>query len=174
MQTALRLREKQRIDILPVFVGVVTSGTYTRFGGFAIKFPDVRSKTCATATVRETMQQLFALQGLFLNPDDVMDKVKAIQRTFSYQVWPRYRAHWGRPEELGPERAFTCVQCRAEFTNSENGPGSCAFHSVRLRAWRFMGGAAVAHALRTCLLSGWSATTSATSAAAESTTRRRS
>lgn len=60
-ETALALREAQRIDIMPVLVGNIVKGAYHKFGGFGLKFPETGSKT-HTKPISQTMADLFRLQ----------------------------------------------------------------------------------------------------------------
>ncbi|KAI8612444.1 hypothetical protein BC830DRAFT_1124700 [Chytriomyces sp. MP71] len=131
-QTALDFHGKGHLEVIPILVGSVDSkGAYNHFSGFGMaeRLPEARILDSPTnATVKDTVKSLFSLQGVFLNPSDVSDKIGMIQARFSSQVWPAYRNKWVNQAELGPEPRYNCVQCLQDFAESENGEGSCRFH----------------------------------------------
>ncbi|KAI8612443.1 hypothetical protein BC830DRAFT_1124704 [Chytriomyces sp. MP71] len=134
-QTALKLMEKEEIAIVPLLVGSIVTAegasAYRRFNGFALtnQLPESHiANAPSTLNVRETVSQLFKLQGIFINPMDVVDKLGAIQSRFSAEVWPAFRGAWEDQTQLGPEPRFNCVQCMEQFAESANGEGSCRFH----------------------------------------------
>ncbi|KAJ3096934.1 hypothetical protein HDU96_000592 [Phlyctochytrium bullatum] len=136
-ETALVLARRGGIHILPILVGeveITEKGTfYKRFDSFwmASQIPDVSVRGSVSGlTARAALLEIFKLQGVFLNPLDVPDKLAAIVERFSQDFWPRYRESWEEREKLGVEPVFTCVQCGGDFRNSENGEGVCRFHAT--------------------------------------------
>eukprot|EP00899_Mesostigma_viride_P026435 jgi/Mesvir1/6977/Mv09118-RA.2 len=71
---------------------------------------------------------MLRLQGSFLNPTELVDKLPSIVSFLGTHVWPKARDKWADKERLEPEREFTCVQCGAGYLESANGAGSCRFH----------------------------------------------
>ncbi|KAJ3063250.1 hypothetical protein HDU98_000921 [Podochytrium sp. JEL0797] len=136
-QTALSFQREGKLAVIPILVGsnhvIEGSKVYRRFEGFGIahKLPEVKiSPSPDNATVKETVLSLFKLQGIFLNPTDLADKLTLLQTRFSSEVWPTYRAQWEIQTDLGPEPQFTCVQCLQPYSDSENGDGVCRFHTA--------------------------------------------
>ncbi|KAJ1548643.1 hypothetical protein HK405_001364 [Cladochytrium tenue] len=136
-ETAWDLRCKKEIDIIPVLVGSIehiekTHGSvYKRFEAFGLlnKIPDVLiSDSPTNKSARETVAELFRLQGIFLNPADIADKIVSILNRFSSDVWPKYRPFWAEQDALGAEPSYTCVQCLKDYQSSQNADGSCRFH----------------------------------------------
>ncbi|KAJ1561076.1 hypothetical protein HK405_005004, partial [Cladochytrium tenue] len=137
-ETAWDLRSKKEIDIIPVLVGSIehiekTHGSvYKRFEAFGLlnKIPEVTISDSPTRkTARETVAELFRLQGIFLNPADIADKIISILNRFSSDVWPKYRPFWAEQDALGAEPSYTCVQCLKDYQSSQNADGSCRFHT---------------------------------------------
>jgi hypothetical protein len=132
-QTALRLRSEGMIDILPLFVGAIErtpAPTYKKFNGFGLNFPPHPSSTAPSTTVRDTMTALFRVQGLFVNPEELPERIEAIRRALSNSIWPKYRMMWADAASLAEEPQMTCVQCGATFSNSSNADGACQFHPL--------------------------------------------
>ena len=42
---------------------------------------------------------------------------------------------FGKRKSSEPEAILTCVQCSAEYKESENGKGSCKYHTHKLKGW---------------------------------------
>jgi len=74
------------------------------------------------------MSSLFKIQGVFVNPEEVSDKIALLVEQFG-NFWPHYRGEWVDQNDLGPERVFSCVQCGEDYQESKNASGSCSFHS---------------------------------------------
>ncbi|KAJ3193136.1 hypothetical protein HK101_005360 [Irineochytrium annulatum] len=132
---AVEMRDKGYITIIPILVGSNSTGGngtfYKRFDAFwlASKIPEVHVfEAPQRLNSREIVEEIFKLQGIFLNPLDVVDKLKLISERFSNDVWVRYRTVWEDQSSLGVEPVATCVQCNKDFRNSENGDGACRFH----------------------------------------------
>ncbi|KAJ3350863.1 hypothetical protein HDU83_009391 [Entophlyctis luteolus] len=131
-QTALDLCANGEIEIIPILVGVNRNvdgcAVYQKFNGFGLlgQLPDfpVSSAPANGLTVKEVVSEIFKLQGIFLNPQDVVERLSVIQTRFSAEVWPKYRKYWANQQEIGAEPKYTCVQCKQEFTESSNGEGS--------------------------------------------------
>ncbi|KAJ3235834.1 hypothetical protein HDU81_011413 [Chytriomyces hyalinus] len=130
-QTALTLQQKNQLVIVPLLIGATVDRMYKRFDGFSIcsQLPQFQiANAPSELTVHAVVSQLFVLQGVFVNPSEVMDKLGVIQTRFSNEVWPRFRAAWENMAELGPEPRYSCVQCYANYSASENGDGACSYH----------------------------------------------
>ncbi|KAI9356268.1 hypothetical protein DFJ73DRAFT_794618, partial [Zopfochytrium polystomum] len=135
-ETAVAMRAKREIDIIPILVGSFETTAdglrlYKRFSAFwfANEIPPVLiSNSPTNTTAKDTVSSLFRLQGIFLNPSELSDKITAIINRFSTDVWPKYRPFWANQEDLGAEPVYTCVQCFKDFTRSTNADGSCRFH----------------------------------------------
>eukprot|EP00051_Salpingoeca_urceolata_P018621 m.263300 g.263300 ORF g.263300 m.263300 type:complete len:1146 (-) comp19240_c2_seq14:75-3512(-) len=70
-ELALRLMQAKRVLVLPLLVGTVDNGEYVRFSDTEFdvsRFPNGPSRTNLKRSVRETMRQLFKIQGLFVDP----------------------------------------------------------------------------------------------------------
>lgn len=126
-ENALGMREQGTIQILPLLIGKVEDGAYHRFSAFGGPYSSQKSPT-ANIPVKDTLSQLFQLQGHFTNPDEIADKISTIVKYLSEDVWPLYRQYWAFREELGPEKMFECVQCGKEYMESKNGEDHCSFH----------------------------------------------
>lgn len=137
IETALDLYAKHQIHILPLFIGTVVDGAYSRFAGFSNKFPAVASRY-SSRTLDETMAKLFAVQGIFINPEELAEKIPAVHSRFADLVWPHYRQDWEDQAELGAERLLSCVQCKQTYRESENTPSSCIFHAGREYNGRYL------------------------------------
>ncbi|KAJ3128960.1 hypothetical protein HK098_003057 [Nowakowskiella sp. JEL0407] len=133
-ENALKLMENQKLHIIPLLIGTnpKINGTtsYTPFNKFGIPIPEVHTSHCQTQTVKETTTKLLKLQGIFINPLDMREKIDVIVDKFSHDVWPSYRHLWSDQTAIGPEPIYTCVQCQSDFKQSENGSGSCRFHKL--------------------------------------------
>ncbi|TPX72580.1 hypothetical protein CcCBS67573_g05747 [Chytriomyces confervae] len=130
-QTALTLQQKNQLVIMPLLIGATVDRMYKRFDGFSLcsQLPQIQiTDAPSELTVRAVASQLFVLQGVFVNPSEVGDKLSVIQTRFSNEVWPRFRADWENTAELGPEPRYSCVQCYSNYSASENGDGACSFH----------------------------------------------
>ncbi|ORY40252.1 hypothetical protein BCR33DRAFT_373468 [Rhizoclosmatium globosum] len=134
-QTALHFQSMDKLTIIPILVGanevVGGSKVYRKFEGFTMvgQLPDlVLPDAINDHTVKQVIGNLFKLQGIFLNPLELTDKLAVIQSRFSSEVWPSYRTLWSNVAELGPEPQLTCVQCLQPYTESSNGDGACRFH----------------------------------------------
>ncbi|KAJ3210395.1 hypothetical protein HDU67_005346 [Dinochytrium kinnereticum] len=134
-ETAFEMYEKGQIAIFPILVGeveVTEKGTfYKRFDSFwlAKDIPDIHVKGSQSRfTAQQIIYEIFKLQGVFINPLDLPDKLNAIVERFSLDIWPRFRESWEEKELLGAEPLYTCVQCLSDFKISENGEGACRFH----------------------------------------------
>ncbi|KAJ3149667.1 hypothetical protein HK101_002026 [Irineochytrium annulatum] len=132
---AVDMRDQGYITIIPILVGSNSTGGngtfYKRFDAFwlASKVPDVHVyDSPQRLNSREVVEEIFKLQGIFLNPLDVADKLKLIAERFSTDVWVRFRSVWEDQSSLGVEPVATCVQCNKDFKNSDNGDGACRFH----------------------------------------------
>ena len=69
--------------IVPVFVGeYISSGgqrALAKFSDFDVSaYPDFHSPTCSHRTIRETMGKLFQIQGIHLDPEDMISATKRI------------------------------------------------------------------------------------------------
>ncbi|KAI8811537.1 hypothetical protein BJ742DRAFT_796348 [Cladochytrium replicatum] len=135
-ELALELASTGSIDIIPLLLGstVMVDGaqTYRRFSAFNLdRIPDVYSAHGGKKmTVRETVGRMLRLQGLFVNPADLSEKISALIEKFSKDVWPKYRHMWHDQSIIGPEPVLVCVQCGQDYLQSTNAEGSCRFHSV--------------------------------------------
>jgi len=69
-ETALRLYNEEKIDILPIFVGSNAGGVYKKFNGFGFKFPEHATATNPSGSIKATLMPFFKLQGIFLNPEE--------------------------------------------------------------------------------------------------------
>ncbi|KAJ3105190.1 hypothetical protein HK100_003932, partial [Physocladia obscura] len=138
-QTALSLQKNSELDIIPILVGShdsipgssSSSKAYRRFDGFGTvsKLPNFAiGDSPDTTPIRTVVGDLLKLQGIFLNPEEITDKLSGIVSKFSSQVWPTYRQYWENQNELGPEPLLTCVQCLQPYAQSQNGEGACRFH----------------------------------------------
>ncbi|KAJ3107112.1 hypothetical protein HDU97_004805 [Phlyctochytrium planicorne] len=134
-ETALELFEQGHIAIFPILVGEVEvvneRNLYRRFDSFGMirDIPDVHIKgSVSKYTARQAIDALFKLQGVFMNPMDLPDKLNAIVERFSVDIWPKFREHWADQESIGAEPLQTCVQCLNDFRASDNGEGACRFH----------------------------------------------
>ncbi|KAJ3072386.1 hypothetical protein HK102_006247, partial [Quaeritorhiza haematococci] len=135
-ECALEMARRGQIHIIPLLVGNVEVGkvdgakTYRRFNGFGIPLPEVNTAHCKDYTVRDTVRELLRFQGVFLNPEELGDKLKTIRDRFSSDIWPNYRSQWIDLSSLGAEPTMSCVQCGKDFKMSENGEGACRFHKL--------------------------------------------
>ncbi|KAJ1559776.1 hypothetical protein HK405_009400, partial [Cladochytrium tenue] len=82
-EIAWDLRCKKEIDIVPILVGSLEhmDHSYRRFDAFGLinNIPGVMiSNSPTNKTARETVSELFKLQGIFLNPGDLSDKITSI------------------------------------------------------------------------------------------------
>ncbi|KAJ3346504.1 hypothetical protein HDU83_002903 [Entophlyctis luteolus] len=152
-QCALAMQRKNSIQIVPILVGaedrVDGSRLYKRFNGFSIvgSLPNITIKDAPDEnTVRDVVTAILKLQGVFMNPSEVSDKIPIIVSRFSNELWvsqlkkklsshfasnlfqPSFRQFWDNQSELGPEPQYTCVQCLKPFSESKNGEGACRFH----------------------------------------------
>eukprot|EP00736_Rhodelphis_marinus_P009817 Rmarinus@m.27117 len=125
-ETALKMREEGSIEILPLFVGEVNNGSYSKFNGFGMPFPDF-PRSCGKSA-KETMSELFQIQGIFVNPDDLVRYLPAVQSKLTDSVWPLFRDQWIDKDSLGPEEEFECVQCGNLYRESVNGAVACMYH----------------------------------------------
>ncbi|KAI8800293.1 hypothetical protein BJ742DRAFT_842122 [Cladochytrium replicatum] len=146
-ELALELASTSSIDIIPILLGstpiVDNAPTYRRFSAFSLdRIPDVYSAHGGRKmTVRETVGRMLRLQGLFINPADLSEKLSALIEKFSKDVWPKYRHMWHDQSIIGPETVLVCVQCGQGYQQSMNAEGSCRFHSI----WNgYKGGVGVA------------------------------
>ncbi|KAJ3108297.1 hypothetical protein HDU96_007552, partial [Phlyctochytrium bullatum] len=106
-QLALKLMAKGEVDVVPILVGRRVDGGYRKFGAFNVSvFPE----------------------GVFVDPDDMNDKVQSIALRFATDVWPSYRHRWHDAAALAPEPMQLCVQCGDTFKQSLNVNGSCRYH----------------------------------------------
>ncbi|KAI9203940.1 uncharacterized protein BJ171DRAFT_568428 [Polychytrium aggregatum] len=128
-ETALALQQASRIEIIPILIGKAGPTGYSRFSAFTLPFPAVPSGSCKTRTVADTIKRMFEIQGVFLDPSDVTDKLSIIVERLSKDIWPRFRNQWKDQSSLGPEPVFSCVQCGSDYVESQNGEGACRFHS---------------------------------------------
>ncbi|KAI8804685.1 hypothetical protein BJ742DRAFT_822943, partial [Cladochytrium replicatum] len=140
-ETALNLFDNGHIDIIPLLIGSLTTeegGTqvYKRFSAFNLNLlPEVHTAHGGgKITVRETVGKLLRLQGLFVNPSDLAEKLAALVDKFSKDVWPKHRSSWHNQKLLGPEPFSACVQCGEDYKESENVDGSCRFHAQ----WKYV------------------------------------
>ncbi|KAJ3201833.1 hypothetical protein HDU82_007838 [Entophlyctis luteolus] len=152
-QCALAMQRKNSIQIVPILVGaedrVDGSRLYKRFNGFSIvgSLPNITIKDAPDEnTVRDVVTAILKLQGVFMNPSEVSDKIPIIVSRFSNELWPSFRQFWDNQSELGPEPQYTCVQCLKPFSESKNGEGACRFHLTDGPVQKF-GLSLVAHAI---------------------------
>ncbi|KAJ3106489.1 hypothetical protein HDU97_006276 [Phlyctochytrium planicorne] len=126
-QHALELKAKGKLDIIPLLVGYSTQeGGYRRFSSFnTSSIPDVRPQELKR-TARDLVAEMFAIQGIFVDPADLDDRLTTINSKFSTEVWPSYRHLWHDPESMAPESFSICVQCGKDYRESENAVGT--FH----------------------------------------------
>ena len=66
------------MDIIPLLVGTNVDGAYLKFKGFGLPLPDVQTGTSQKLTVKETVSELFRLQGIFVNPLDLKASLSTI------------------------------------------------------------------------------------------------
>jgi len=83
-EKALEKMEHDEMIVLPLFVGKnVDGGLFKKFSNFpGSQYPDAKhasEKSTATCTVRETMNKLFKLQGIQVNPESYQDKLGDIK-----------------------------------------------------------------------------------------------
>ncbi|KAI9327676.1 hypothetical protein BDR26DRAFT_875064 [Obelidium mucronatum] len=126
-QAAVALNKEGAIDIIPLLVGSFQqTGSSRVFAPFDIaKFVSKLQGSSA----KDTVEAVLSFPGIFLNPEDLNDKIAIIQSRLSFQVWPKFRQIYFFQLELGPEPTFTCVQCALDVKESENGVGACRFHA---------------------------------------------
>lgn len=67
---ALQQYEAGAIEIIPVFVGSYNNGAYQRCAPNPLLFANAASSTCHSRTIRQTMKQIFSLEGVAMNPRD--------------------------------------------------------------------------------------------------------
>ncbi|KAI9344561.1 hypothetical protein BDR26DRAFT_857168 [Obelidium mucronatum] len=135
-QQALLFQREGKVDVIPIMVGnneITPAGAkvYRKFEGFGMigKMPNFRVPNAPDEfSVKEVVSNMFKLQGIFLNPLELQDKLPVIQARLSNEVWRKYRGQWSNQLELGPEPKFNCVQCDQEYSETTNGEGSCRFH----------------------------------------------
>ncbi|KAJ1567887.1 hypothetical protein HK096_008309, partial [Nowakowskiella sp. JEL0078] len=82
LQNALSLNEENRLTIIPLLIGtnhkINGNMSYTPFNKFGIEIPEVHTSHCGIRTVRETAQLLLKVQGIFINPLDMREKIDLI------------------------------------------------------------------------------------------------
>jgi len=82
-EKALEKMEHDEVIVLPLLIGkTVDGGLYKKFSNFpGTQYPEKKhasAKSTTDSTIRETMQKLFKLQGIAVNPDSYQDKIKDI------------------------------------------------------------------------------------------------
>ncbi|KAJ3052636.1 hypothetical protein HK102_011857, partial [Quaeritorhiza haematococci] len=127
--TALKLQKQGSLIIIPLLIGVnelTTTGTpaYRKFNGFSIPMPNVHTAHEPHRTVRETVKEMFEIQGVFIDPEELTDRLEDVVRRFATDIWPDFRSQWYNPSEIGPEAILRCLQCLEDYKESENAPGS--------------------------------------------------
>ncbi|KAJ3277850.1 hypothetical protein HDU76_010143, partial [Blyttiomyces sp. JEL0837] len=144
-ETAISLHSQGKLELIPVLVGRVEHKDgglyYKRFDAFWIlsSLPEVVMHDSITGkTCREIVAELFKIQGIFINPTELKDKLTSIQMSvtsknktvfrFSSDIWPKYRTKWVDQTILGAEPTLTCIQCLLSYQNSTNHEGVCRFH----------------------------------------------
>ncbi|KAJ3029140.1 hypothetical protein HDV00_009720 [Rhizophlyctis rosea] len=129
-ELALDLYNDWKLHIIPLLVGTNPSGMYEKFKGWNASLPDVYTSHCKKRTVKETVQELLKIQGVFLNPEDLGPQVRDVIERFSEDVWPSYRSAWVDQDAIGREAEQLCVQCGKTYLESKNLDTSCRFHTV--------------------------------------------
>ncbi|KAJ3103773.1 hypothetical protein HDU97_009869 [Phlyctochytrium planicorne] len=126
---ALELMAQGHLTVIPILVGCKTDGGYRKFMGFNTSvFPDAKNAG-SNLTVRETIEALFKIQVIFVDPDDMGDKLQSIVLRFNTDIWPSYRHLWHDSVALAPEPTKICVQCHENYKESLNVDGSCNYHA---------------------------------------------
>jgi hypothetical protein len=65
-----------------------------------------------------------------MDPAEPKTELPSLLLQVLFYVWPKYRRFWYDMNAIVPESTFQCVQCEADYMESENVDGSCAFHSA--------------------------------------------
>ncbi|KAJ1561547.1 hypothetical protein HK405_003581, partial [Cladochytrium tenue] len=128
---ALDLAKVGELVIIPVLVGSNgPDGSYRRFTAFhLIGQMSADRPAGASRSAREIVSSILAVQGVFVDPTDLGDKVRHIAARLTTDVWPTFRHRWADPSAVAPETVRNCVQCGQGFRDSENFASACAFHS---------------------------------------------
>ncbi|KAJ3316231.1 hypothetical protein HDU76_001959 [Blyttiomyces sp. JEL0837] len=126
---AIDLAADDNITIIPILVGQnLPDGSHKRFSTFNTSlYPEIQT-TGTSRTVRSIISELFKIQGLFLDPEDVTDKLRSLVARFESDIWPLYRHRWHDVKSIAPEPLRQCVQCLQSFRDSENVEGACGYH----------------------------------------------
>ncbi|KAJ3209179.1 hypothetical protein HDU67_006361 [Dinochytrium kinnereticum] len=128
-EAALNLKSEGRIEVLPILIGkTVDQNAYHRFTAFSTSsIPDIH-QTTHQRPARQIISDMLSIQGIFLDPNDMEDRLESLCKRFSEEMWPRYRHLWHDPEGLAPESFYQCVQCGADYRESTNAEGGCGYH----------------------------------------------
>ncbi|KAI9346826.1 hypothetical protein DFJ73DRAFT_837676 [Zopfochytrium polystomum] len=127
-ENAVLLAEQGLVEIIPILIGRTDGKINRKFSEFDVSnLPDYPTKGC-TLPVRTIVGRMLALQGVFLDPQDYSEKLRNIVNMFSKDLWPKFRRHWYDDQALAPEPTLHCIQCTKPYRESQNAPGTCAFH----------------------------------------------
>ncbi|KAJ3412192.1 hypothetical protein HDV05_001102 [Chytridiales sp. JEL 0842] len=121
-EAALELQKAGVLDVVPVFVGNRVEGTYKPFN---LENLDVE----VSEYTKQLVYNLSRLQSAFLDPEDIQQELPSLVMQILFYVWPKYRKFWFDMDAIVPESTLPCVQCSADFLESENVDGGCAFHA---------------------------------------------
>ncbi|KAJ3033299.1 hypothetical protein HDV00_006515 [Rhizophlyctis rosea] len=129
-ELALELYKHSRLHIVPILVGTNPDGMSKKFNGWRVPLPDVYTAHCKTRTVKETVQELMRIQGVFLDPEDPAPRLRDLLERFQTHIWPKYRTTWADQAAIGMEEEQLCAQCGEVYLESKNTKNACRYHVI--------------------------------------------
>ncbi|KAI8849603.1 hypothetical protein BC829DRAFT_180753 [Chytridium lagenaria] len=137
-EAALDLNSKGNVDILPLLIGTnADQGAYNRFSAFSTSSIPNITPLHIKRSARSVIADMLAIQGLFVDPSDLEERLSILCERFASNIWSKYRHLWHDQDCLAPESFSVCVQCGTDYRESQNAAGVvflsqvCASHVRR-------------------------------------------
>eukprot|EP00298_Acanthocystis_sp_HF-20_P011242 c19296_g1_i2.p1 GENE.c19296_g1_i2~~c19296_g1_i2.p1 ORF type:complete len:823 (+),score=383.09 c19296_g1_i2:27-2471(+) len=94
IEFALNAHRTGEIVVIPFLIGTVLNGMYKQFSSFGGPWPQQMVSPISQTSIGSVISELFSLQGIFVDPNDILPKLDVTKEKLGSVIWPRYRGQW--------------------------------------------------------------------------------